>query len=165
MDGCFLKRQYGGQLLAACGIDPNNNWYPFCYAIVEAETKETWHWFINYMRDDLDVVDSAEWTMISDKQKGLLDAVSILLPNAEHIFCVLHMLVNMSVAGFRGLAYKDYLLQAAYSTAITRYNHFMNELAKYDEMHFFGLQTSLQNTVLDHISELTFSVIICSTIG
>ncbi|KAL0374098.1 UNVERIFIED_CONTAM: hypothetical protein Sradi_3325500 [Sesamum radiatum] len=34
VDGCHLKGPHGGVLLAAVGIDPNNNFFPLCYAVV-----------------------------------------------------------------------------------------------------------------------------------
>ncbi|XP_073129211.1 uncharacterized protein [Henckelia pumila] len=40
VDGCFLKVEHGGQLLSAVGLDPNNNIFPICYAMVERETKD-----------------------------------------------------------------------------------------------------------------------------
>ncbi|KAL0409302.1 UNVERIFIED_CONTAM: hypothetical protein Sradi_1864600 [Sesamum radiatum] len=33
VDGCHLKGPHGGVLLAAVGIDPNNNFFPLCYAV------------------------------------------------------------------------------------------------------------------------------------
>ncbi|KAL5551014.1 hypothetical protein UlMin_001190 [Ulmus minor] len=41
LDGCFIKGHHKGQLLAAVGVDGNNQVYPVAYAVVESETKET----------------------------------------------------------------------------------------------------------------------------
>jgi len=41
LDGCFLKAPYGGMLLAAIGMDPNDQILPIAYAVVEGETKES----------------------------------------------------------------------------------------------------------------------------
>ncbi|CAL8995013.1 unnamed protein product [Prunus brigantina] len=41
VDGCHLKGHFSGQLLAAVGVDANDNMYPIAYATVELETKET----------------------------------------------------------------------------------------------------------------------------
>lgn len=40
MDGCFLKGYYGGQLLAAVGIDANDWIYLVAWAVVD---KENYH--------------------------------------------------------------------------------------------------------------------------
>ena len=69
LDGCFLKGMYGGQLLAAVGKDANNQMYPIAYAVVEAETKESWKWFVDLLVDDLNQVQKRRWAFISDQQK------------------------------------------------------------------------------------------------
>lgn len=46
LDGCHLKSAYGGILLCAVGIDGNNGMYPFAYAVVKKEKKDSWVWFI-----------------------------------------------------------------------------------------------------------------------
>ncbi|XP_024199334.1 uncharacterized protein LOC112202554 [Rosa chinensis] len=53
LDGCHLKSVHKGQLLSAVGIDGNNGIYPIAWEIVEAETRETWTWFLE---GDLDMV-------------------------------------------------------------------------------------------------------------
>ena len=37
LDGCFLKGEFGGQLLTAVGKDGNNQMFPIDYGIVESE--------------------------------------------------------------------------------------------------------------------------------
>ncbi|KAL5566925.1 hypothetical protein UlMin_030089 [Ulmus minor] len=41
LDGCFIKGHHKGHLLAAVGVDGNNQMYPVAYVVVESETKET----------------------------------------------------------------------------------------------------------------------------
>ncbi|KAH7860533.1 hypothetical protein Vadar_014637 [Vaccinium darrowii] len=50
---------------------------------------------------DLDIVNSHAWTFMNDKQKGLIDAVSELFPNASHRFCVRHLYNNFK-GNFKG---------------------------------------------------------------
>ncbi|XP_049399907.1 uncharacterized protein LOC125863995 [Solanum stenotomum] len=84
VDGCWLKGpMYGTQLLSAVEIDGNNNIFPISHAIVEKENKETWTWFLTYLASDLDIhEDEASWTVMSDKQKGLIEAFNDNLPYA-----------------------------------------------------------------------------------
>jgi len=42
VDGCHLKTTYGGQLLVAVGRDPNDQYFPLVFVVVENECKETW---------------------------------------------------------------------------------------------------------------------------
>ncbi|CAL5188818.1 unnamed protein product [Lathyrus oleraceus] len=41
-DASFLKGDFGGKLMAAVKRDGNNKIYPIAYAVVEAETKDSW---------------------------------------------------------------------------------------------------------------------------
>ncbi|KAL0396443.1 UNVERIFIED_CONTAM: hypothetical protein Scaly_0092700 [Sesamum calycinum] len=107
VDGCFLKRRHGGQLLLVVGLDANNNIYPIAYAIVESETKNSWMWFLRLLDRDLGFENDHNWTFMSDKQKGLIPAFEALFPNAENRFCVRHLHSNMKKDGFTGLSLKQ----------------------------------------------------------
>ena len=50
LDACHLKTKSGGQLIIAVARDPNEEYFPFAYAVVEAETKDSWTWFINLLQ-------------------------------------------------------------------------------------------------------------------
>lgn len=42
IDGCHLKTRYGGIMLTAVGIDPNDCIFPIAIGVVEVEDKNTW---------------------------------------------------------------------------------------------------------------------------
>ncbi|CAN1135064.1 hypothetical protein LINPERPRIM_LOCUS15747 [Linum perenne] len=69
LDGCFLKGEVEGILLAAVGKDGNNQVFPKAWAVVECENINSWTWFIQSLADDLGIVDGRGWTVISDQQK------------------------------------------------------------------------------------------------
>lgn len=69
LDACFLKGEYGGQLIAAVGKDGNNQMIPIAYAVVEAETKDSWQWFLDLLLEDLNNVQHKQYAFISDQQK------------------------------------------------------------------------------------------------
>src|ERR1044072_18441 len=69
LDGCFLKGMYGGQLLIFVGKDGNNQMFPIASAVVEAETKDSWSWFLELLLSDLNQVQKRRWAFISDHQK------------------------------------------------------------------------------------------------
>ena len=71
LDGAFMKGPFPGQILSAVGIDSNNGIYPLAYAIVEAETTNSWAWFLDYLRDDLDLSTNSNFTFITDRQNVL----------------------------------------------------------------------------------------------
>ena len=41
LDACFLKGEYGGQLMKAVGKDGNNQIYLIAYVVVEAKTSDS----------------------------------------------------------------------------------------------------------------------------
>ena len=53
LDACHLKTKSGGQLITAVARDPNEEYFPFAYAVVEAEIKDSWTWFINLLLTDI----------------------------------------------------------------------------------------------------------------
>ena len=53
--------------MCAVGKDPNDEYFPFAYAAVEAETKDTWTCFLNLLLADIG--DGNNWVFISDRQK------------------------------------------------------------------------------------------------
>ena len=42
LDVCHLKNKSGGQLIIAVYRDPNEEYFPLAYAVVEAETNDSW---------------------------------------------------------------------------------------------------------------------------
>ena len=41
LDACHLKTRTGGQLMCVVGRDPNDEYFPFTYVVVKAETKDS----------------------------------------------------------------------------------------------------------------------------
>ncbi|KAK8672724.1 hypothetical protein V6N13_111088 [Hibiscus sabdariffa] len=73
VDGCFLKGSLKGEILSAA---------------------ESWAWFLNHLKDDLNLANGDNLTLLSDMQKGLLEEVSMCLPHVEHRYCARHMYAN-----------------------------------------------------------------------
>ncbi|XP_021993413.1 uncharacterized protein LOC110890146 [Helianthus annuus] len=95
LDGCFLKTFLGGMLLAAIGRDANDQMFPLAWAMVEGENTLSWTWFMQELKKCLDVTDDGNgWTLVSDQQKGLLNAVASHWTKAEHRNCAMHIYAN-----------------------------------------------------------------------
>ncbi|CAL9018765.1 unnamed protein product [Prunus brigantina] len=119
-DGAFIKGQHPGQLLSAVGIDANNGMFPIAFAIVETESRDTWTWFLEIFFNDVGVRDTGHgWVFITDKQKGLGQAIEALKPDAEHRHCVRHLHNNFKLAGHGSLALKQRLWAAARKNGIS----------------------------------------------
>ena len=82
LDECHLKTKYGGVMLCAVGMDPNDCIYPPAFAVVEVENTDTWKWFLSNLKSDLGIVNTDPWTIMSDKQKGLIKGVRQHFPDA-----------------------------------------------------------------------------------
>ncbi|KAL8472411.1 hypothetical protein ACS0TY_029569 [Phlomoides rotata] len=132
IDGCHLKSKYGGVLLTAVGVDGNNNLHHVAYAVVEKENGEIWEWFLTVLKNDLGIK-VEELTFMSDKQKGLIQAIYVVFPGVDHRFCVRHMHNNLKNAGYRGLAFKQAMWKAACSTTQGEFNLRMTELKNLNE--------------------------------
>ncbi|KAJ9542226.1 hypothetical protein OSB04_028732 [Centaurea solstitialis] len=131
LDGSFMKGPFPGQLLIAVGVDSNNGIYPVAYAIVEAETLNSWTWFLELLGDDLDLAPNSNFTFISDRQKGILPAIAKVFPAVEHRFCIRHIHENMKLR-WKGKAYKDLLWKCATATIVPQFQKEMEELRKFN---------------------------------
>ena len=84
VDACHLKTKTSGQLMCAVGRDPNDEYFPLAYAVVETETKDSWTWFLNFLLADIG--DGKTWVFISDQQKVWFLNIYCLL-NSVFIAC------------------------------------------------------------------------------
>ena len=136
LDGCHIKGVHPGQLLTAVGIDGNNQMYPVAFAVVEIENKDTWSWFVNLLRDDLKIENSLHWSFITDKQKGLEQALKGLwgdgIPEAEHRHCARHLKKNFTKV-FKDKRLKSLLWKAAKSDTVRRFESAMEEIKVVDD--------------------------------
>ncbi|XP_059658328.1 uncharacterized protein LOC132304590 [Cornus florida] len=76
LDGCFLKTPYNQILLSAVGRDGDSSFYPIALAVVKAETKDSWDWFIEEL------------------MAGLVDTFASLDGGQDHRFYVRHLHKN-----------------------------------------------------------------------
>nr|XP_027086445.1 uncharacterized protein LOC113708174 [Coffea arabica] len=135
LDGCHLRGPHKGVLLTAVGIDPNDQLYPIAYAVVEIENKLTWKWFVGELLNDLQIRDENHWTIITDKQKGLIQAIQELLPDVEHRMCVRHMYNNFKKL-HGGLALKERIWALARAPYKNLFKALMEALKAVDEGAF-----------------------------
>jgi hypothetical protein len=66
LDGCHLKGPYGGVLLAAVSLDANNGLFPIAFSVVEVESKDSWSFFLECLRD---AINDNHYIIMSDRQK------------------------------------------------------------------------------------------------
>jgi hypothetical protein len=79
--------------LIAVGRDPNDQYFPLAFGVVETETKESWRWFIQLLLED--VGQHNRFVFISDQQKVKM-CYSIAYHNVFiFVFLVLHNLIHL----------------------------------------------------------------------
>ena len=128
-----MKCPHGGQLPVVIGVNANNCMFPIAYAVIEGEIKSSWTWFLEMLIEDLEINNQEQWTIISDKQKGLVPASFELLPRTEHKFCVMHIYANFKTVGYTGKVYKEMLWNAAMSSNVPHFVNAMKEMKDYKE--------------------------------
>lgn len=72
--------------MTVVGIDPNDCIYPIAMAVVEVESKCSWTWFLNTFTDDLRIVNTYQYTIMTDKQK-VRDILQIMSFSSIFICC------------------------------------------------------------------------------
>ncbi|XP_044343151.1 uncharacterized protein [Triticum aestivum] len=132
VDGCHLKSKYKGQLLTAVGIDPNDCIFPIAMGMVEVESTFTWEWFLTTLKNDLNILNTSPFTIMSDRQKGLINAVEKVFPDAEHRFCVRHLYQNF-YQKFKGETMKNMLWAIARSTNMDKWKLNRDKLKEENE--------------------------------
>ncbi|KAK9202565.1 hypothetical protein WN944_017776 [Citrus x changshan-huyou] len=137
VDGCHLKGKYGGVLLAAVGIDGNNGIVLLALCVCEIENTETWGWFMENLNNYLD--DGRQVTFISDRQKGLINAISTTWPTAYHRACSRHVYANFSKS-FAGAQLKQLFWKAAKSSNKHDFDEAMTEIKAEKEAAFEWLE-------------------------
>ncbi|XP_077215787.1 putative protein FAR1-RELATED SEQUENCE 10 [Tasmannia lanceolata] len=108
MDGTHLRGKYLGILLIAIGVDSNNGLYPLEFGVVEKENEDSWEWFLKLLKRHVLPDHMNVFTICSDWQKGLLQAVLTIFPNCYHSYCMCHLAAN-----FRS-NFKDLLLESLF---------------------------------------------------
>ncbi|KAL2244088.1 UNVERIFIED_CONTAM: hypothetical protein Sindi_0526800 [Sesamum indicum] len=131
LDGCFLKTVYGGQLLVAVGRDGNDNMFPIAMAVTQVENRDTWGWFVSELLDEIGGLGTTKYSFISDRQKGLVEALKDLVPDAEHRFCLRHMYENFKVK-FKSVELKEYFWRAASTANRREFEGFMKKIEELD---------------------------------
>lgn len=126
IDGYHLKGPFGGVLLSAVGLYGNKDMFPIAVAVVEVECKDSWLFFLTLLHEALQSV--LEWKdnflyIMSDQQKGLIQAVAEIFPYAKHRFCCNHLLNHFK------MRFRSMLLTSHFWSCAMAYNEFMFDKA------------------------------------
>ncbi|CAN1172265.1 hypothetical protein LINPERHAP2_LOCUS30076 [Linum perenne] len=101
--------------------------YPIAWAVVEGENRNSWTWFIDNIREHLGMNDGTGWSVISDQQKGLVEALKDILPFAEHRKCARHVSANWKIKHKSSVGRKAFW-DAVYICNVADYKYHLAEL-------------------------------------
>ncbi|CAH9102878.1 unnamed protein product, partial [Cuscuta epithymum] len=113
--------------------------YPIAWAVVEIENNSSWTWFLELLKEDLNIERPEFWTIISDQQKGLSSVIEHVLTGIEHINCARHIHANWSKS-HRGLILKKLFWKVAKSTSQQELQATIKEMEKADSQAAIDLQ-------------------------
>ncbi|KAG2395306.1 hypothetical protein LR48_Vigan10g160000 [Vigna angularis] len=90
LDRAHLKGKYLGTLLCAAAVDADDALFPLAIAVVDTEGDDNWMWFMSELRKLLGVntENMPRLTILSERQRGLVEAVETHFPTASHGFCL-----------------------------------------------------------------------------
>ncbi|KAK2412260.1 hypothetical protein P8452_72675 [Trifolium repens] len=89
LDRTPLNSKYQGELLAATSVDGNDGIFPVAFAVVDAETDDNWHWFLQELKSALSTTEQI--TFVADFQNGLKTSLSEIFENCYHGYCLRHL--------------------------------------------------------------------------
>lgn len=91
LDSIFLKSKYQGSLLAATAADGDDGFFPVAFAIVDMESVENWHWFLQQLKAALPMCRGL--TIVADREKGLRESIAEIFQNEDiyHAFCLRYL--------------------------------------------------------------------------
>ncbi|XP_071698015.1 uncharacterized protein [Rutidosis leptorrhynchoides] len=93
LDRCVLKSKYLGTLLFATGFDGDGALFPLAFGVVDEENNDNWMWFLSELHNLLEIntENMPRLTILSDRQKSIVDGVEANFPTAFHGFCMRHL--------------------------------------------------------------------------
>ena len=121
IDETHLYGKYQGKLLVSM-VTENNKVFPLAFAIVECESRSSWRWFLQCLRDAIGhVIPNEGICIISDRHLGIKNAIANWprrddgRPLVFHRYCLRHVASNFNTH-FQNSTLKSAALKARYAT-------------------------------------------------
>ncbi|XP_026435818.1 uncharacterized protein LOC113333606 [Papaver somniferum] len=126
-DATFLNGRFKGTVMAATGVNGNQGFFPFAYALVPREDIEGWEWFMENLQH---CVDSLPITFITDRHEGLKQSIPKYFPNSYHSYCFHHLKNNLPInkSHEKYKQVQDLFHKAAYYYSVAKYESALNEM-------------------------------------
>jgi transposase-like protein len=144
-------------LLAVTAIDATGSLFPLAHAVVDAENDDNWLWFLQLLLPIVQchalqhLIDKA-LVFLSDRQKGLLEAVDRIFPGQPHGYCLKHLEANFSKK-FKNSKLTPFLWKAASATTQPEFDKALKDMG---EINPNAVSWLLEHTKTEHWAELYF---------
>ena len=117
-----LYGKYQEKLLVAMATDANNKVFPLAFTIVDCESRSSWRWFLQCLKDTIGhVIPNEDICIISDRHLGIKNAIANW-PREDngrtpvfHRYCFRHVASNFNTH-FQNLTLKLEALKVGYAT-------------------------------------------------
>ncbi|XP_052204077.1 uncharacterized protein LOC127809356 [Diospyros lotus] len=153
IDGCFLNGPYGGVLLAVVSVDANNGFFPLAVDVCEGENSESWGWFLELLMDSVGEIESRIVICMTDRQKGILNALAKIWPNSHVKYCGRHVYANMR-SKFPSLLLRSLFWSVARATNIVDFKQETEQIKQLDSKAW----ECLNNIPAKHWSRYAFNM-------
>ncbi|GBG67077.1 hypothetical protein CBR_g78858 [Chara braunii] len=135
LDGAHIRGKYKCCLLRATARDANDQCFPVTYAVVDAENEKNWKRFLVLLKRVCDAahVPHNMITIMSDRDKGLIPAVSEEFGDDRHAYCVRHVSDNLLKSLRVNKEQAKMLLEAARSTSKIVFDYYMQRVEDFSK--------------------------------
>lgn len=146
LDVITVKPNKHWKLLGATSVDGEGDVFPVALSVVDDESQENWHWFLEQLKASLPM--PGDITFISNGRSGLWDDVSLIFPDSYHGYNV-----NFFIEEFKtklddswSEEVKDIMVEhlkdAIYSCRVDEFNHYLDLIkAESDKLAEWLLET------------------------
>lgn len=95
-DACHLRSQYGGVVMSACAHDGEGKIVPLAIGIADIENEDNWTYFLRQLRSAMPELGNPGMAVVHDREKGLHNAKTSVLPSSHESVCVFHLEKNVN---------------------------------------------------------------------
>lgn len=122
LDRAPLKSKYLGTILFATGFDGDGAVFPLAFGVVDEESDDNWMWFLSELHVllEVNVENMPRLTILSDRQKGIVDGVDTNFPAAFHGFCM-NFISDSFHKEFNSSVLINLLWEAAYAFTVMEF--------------------------------------------
>lgn len=109
-------------MLLATGFDGDGALFPLAFGVVDEENDDNWMWFLSELHNLLEIntENMPRLTILSDRQKGIVDGVEANFPTAFHGFCMRHLSESFRKE-FNNTMLVNLLWEAAYALTVIEF--------------------------------------------